>query len=266
VATGGVPVTTADVVEYVRARWRFVVAQAVAVLLAVLLVVAVTQRTSHTRTTEFVLHPEGSAAAGDVTNAIDVLDQDGALVQTVVRLLGSNRLLARTGEEAGVDRTAGLSIAASVAPASNVFAVTLTGRDVATLDALDGAIGDVAAEYVESSYNGFELTVLDRASSTSDPFPPGLDLVVLALLLGAAAAVVELLAAFAWSRYRAREAGHEGATGTARADGAAGPAADGRSAQLARRGNGAARNGEAAGVPAKSSGGRQSRRRSADGR
>lgn len=190
---------------HVRRRWWFVAAEAVVAAVVVTLVVAVTGTTSYTSTSHFVLHPDPSAPVGDVTNSIDVLQQDGPLVQTVLKVLTSPEMFRRGATAAGV-RGSGYRLDATVSPGSNFFDLVVSGPDEAKVSELGVALQRVASDYVESSYHGFRFDMLGRDTGTKKSFPPGPDVLLLALVLGAAAAIAELFVEFAAAQAR-RERG-----------------------------------------------------------
>jgi hypothetical protein len=250
---------------HLRHRWRFVALQAVVVAIVVTGVLAVQGDTSYARTTEFVLHPASTSSTGDVNNSIDVSRQDGALVQTVLKVLGSNDMLERAAKAASVGDTTPYSITATVSPGSNYFDVVVEGPDAKVVDKLGVALETVAPAYVQGAWNGFAFDPFGRSTATHKSFPPGSDVLLLALLLGAAAAVAELFVVFAL-RATPAPAGAAERTGTAptpvRQRLPVAVPDDGGATAERGHGNGAGTGGEQP-VPAKASLARSSRRRRA---
>jgi hypothetical protein len=186
------PVTTDALLAYVRRHWWFVLVQGLVVVVVVTMVLAARDDTSHERTVHFVLHPASESSVGDVTEGIDVSRQDGPLVQTILKVLGSSDLLERAAREVRAGDVAEYDVVATVAPGSNYFDVTVTGPADRTVDRLGDGMETVAPAYVESSYNGFQFDVLGRDDGSRSSFPPGADVLFLAFALGAIAAAAEL--------------------------------------------------------------------------
>jgi hypothetical protein len=182
---------------HLRRRWWFVALQAIVVAVVVTAVLAVQDDTSYARTTEFVLHPASTSKTGDVNNSIDVSGQDGPLVQTVLKVLGSSDMLDRAAKAASVVDTTPYSITATVSPGSNYFDVVVEGPDAKVVDKLGLALESVAPAYVQTAWRGFAFDAFGRSTATHESFPPGSDVLLLALVLGAAAAVAELFVVFA---------------------------------------------------------------------
>jgi hypothetical protein len=174
-------------------RWRLLIAgQAVATVVAMVFVLALTGRTTYDYTAHFVLHPDPNAAPGDIANAISVMRQDGPLVQTVLKVLGNDEILRRAGAAARIRDTSKYSISATVSPGSSYFDANVRGHDRKTTEALGKSLETVASAYVEDSFHAFKFDVLGSDETQNDPFPPSPSLLVLVLLLGAVAAMGEL--------------------------------------------------------------------------
>ena len=177
-------------------RWRWLIAgQAVATVVAMVFVLALTGRTTYDYTAHFVLHPDPNAAPGDIANAISVMRQDGPLVQTVLKVLGNDEILRRAGAAARIRDTSNYSISATVSPGSSYFDANVHGHDRETTEALGKSLETVASTYVADSFHAFKFDVLGSDETQNDPFPPSPSLLVLVLLLGAVAAMAEL---FVW--------------------------------------------------------------------
>ena len=189
-------------VVYVYRRWWFIAAQAVAAVVALVLVLALTSRTTYDYTAHFVLHPAASSNPGDVANGISALRQDDPLVQTVVKVLANNEIRRRAGAAAGIDPSK-YSVSASVSPGSSFFDATVSGRDAPETRALGKSLETVASSFVNAGYRGFELDVLGSDTARHRLFPPSPSLLVLVLLFGAALATGELFVAFSLAHLRA---------------------------------------------------------------
>lgn len=186
---------------YVYRRWWFIAAQAVAAVVALVLVLALTSRTTYDYTAHFVLHPAASSNLGDVANGVSVLRQDDPLVQTVLKVLATNEIRRRAGAAAGIDPSK-YSVTATVSPGSSFFDATVSGRDAPETRALGRSLETVASSYVNEGYRGFELDVLGSDTASHTSFPPSPSLLVLVLLFGAALAAGELFGAFSLAHLR----------------------------------------------------------------
>jgi hypothetical protein len=203
---------------YVRRRWWFVGAQALVALIAVTAVLAARNETSYAHTSHFVLHPDPRSSVNDANNSVGVSRQDGPLVQTVLSVLNSDEMLRRAALDAGIRDTSALGISATVAPGTTYFDAVVTGPSAEAVAKVGRAFEAVVPRYVVTSYHGFAFDVLGSDESTHTTFPPHADVVVLALVLGAAAALAELFVVFALTRRRTTEG----------ADAVVPPGADGR--------------------------------------
>jgi hypothetical protein len=175
------PATT-DFVTHAKRRSWFVALQAILALCGVVLVLAVRDETTYSRTTHFVLHPDSSVPPEQVPQAIDVLD--GSLVQTVLRVLNSGDMLERSARAAHVADTAGISLDATVHAGSAYFDVTVHGDHRAAVDAISQAYTGAASGYVDRSYEGYDLETLGDSFATEHSFPPSLAVTTLSLLFG----------------------------------------------------------------------------------
>jgi capsular polysaccharide biosynthesis protein len=181
--------TAAGFGQYLKRRWWVVVAVAFLTVVGVVAVTAATAETTYTRTTHFVLHPDAASSTGEVNNSVDVLQHDGPLVQTVLRVLESDEISARAARAADISDVSGYGLATSVAPGTSLFDVEARGPSRTTVDDLGDAVEEVAPAYVALSYKGFALDVLGRASATTGGAWPSADVVGLGFLLAVAAAV-----------------------------------------------------------------------------
>ncbi len=186
----------------VQRTWWFIAAQALAALVVVVIVAAVTSTSSSTYTARFVLHPGKDTPVGDVANLENELQPDGPVVQTVLKVLSSSEILHRAAIQAGVP-AGGYTLDATVSPGSNYFVATIEGPRGSVAAKLGQAYESVASAYVETSYRGYTFDQLGNDSSHNNTFPPGADVLLLALVLGAALAVGELFLVYAARELRA---------------------------------------------------------------
>jgi hypothetical protein len=189
-------------VAHLYRRWWFIAAQAVVAVVVLVVVLALTGRTTYDFTAQFVLHPDPNSTTADVANRLDVLRQDGALVQTVLKVLGNNETLLHAGTAAGIRDTSQYSISATVSPGSSFFDVGVSGPSRRVTDALGKSVETVASRYVETRYHGFKFEVLGSEQAKHEPFPPSPTLVLLVFLLGAVVAAAELFVTFGFARLR----------------------------------------------------------------
>jgi hypothetical protein len=182
--------------EYVRQRWRFVVAEALFVLVVVIAVLALQAETKYSHVSHFVLHPDSRSSVADATNSVDVSGQDGALVQTLRRVLSSDEMLRRAADGAGVGSGAGVQSSASVAPGTAYFDATVTAPSPDVAARVGRAFDVVVPRYVETSYRGFAFDVLGSDEAKVTTLPPPVGVIALVLAIGAAAAVLQLGAVF----------------------------------------------------------------------
>ena len=184
-------------------RWWLPAAQGVGAMFVFVIVVAATGTTTYHFTGHFVLHPDPKSDTSDVANKVSVLEQNGPLVETVLKVLGSGQILQDAADDAHVHGTSGYRNAATVSPGSSYFDAVVSGRNRQTTDLLGRHVEKVASAYVASSYPGFRLDVLGSDQSSHDAFPPGPSALLLVLLLGAVAGAAELLVPFALEQLRA---------------------------------------------------------------
>jgi hypothetical protein len=195
----------------VQRTWWFIAAQALAALVVVVIVAAVTSTSSSTYTARFVLHPGKDTPVGDVANLENELQPDGPVVQTVLKVLSSSEILHRAAIQAGVP-AGGYTLDATVSPGSNYFVATIEGPHGSVAAKLGQAYESVASAYVETSYRGYTFDQLGNDSSHHNTFPPGADVLLLALVLGAALAVGELFLVYAARELRAGAGAGDGAS------------------------------------------------------
>jgi hypothetical protein len=181
---------------YARKRWWFVTGGAVVALAIVVAVAASRDETTYSHTAHFVLHPDSRASVSDANNAVDVSAQDGPLVQTVRRVVSSSEMLRRAAFAAGVRDVSQLRSSASVSPGTAYFDAVVNAPTPAEAAKVGRAFEAIVPRYVETSYRGFAFDGLGSDASTERTFPPGTGVLVLALVLGAAAAVALLFVPF----------------------------------------------------------------------
>jgi hypothetical protein len=205
--------TTDAFVAHLRRRWWIVGLQALLAAVVVVAVSAVTTKTSHSYTAEFVMHPAAGTPTGDVANLAQELDASGPVVQTVLRVLSTPGMMARAAQQSDVADTIPYSLSASVSPGTTVFDATITGPDPATLQKLGDALEEVAPVYVAATYHGYSFDLLGNALGTKKGFPPRTDVVLLALLLGAVLGVAEVFVEFTFFQRKAKVASQVPAPG-----------------------------------------------------
>ena len=140
----------------------------------------------HDATIHFVLRPDASVPTSQLPNALDVLKSDGALVQTVRGVVGSQEMLRQAAADTHVALTSQYAVASTVRPGSALLDSTLSGPDAATVDQLARGLGRAAPDYVAANYPAYDL---DRLGTEINERAGGLgaaQLLILAGLLGAA--------------------------------------------------------------------------------
>ena len=170
-------------------RWWVVVG--LAALAALGAATAGASKTDEHRTKiHFVLRPDASVTNDDLPGTLDALKSDGTLVQTVIGVLRNRAILRRAAADADVTLTPEYSVDSTSQPGSTLIDSTITGPDRSVLARLAAGYASEASIYVASSYSAY---VLERLSTepTPDGSGPGTgQVVILALLLGAALGVV----------------------------------------------------------------------------
>jgi hypothetical protein len=166
-------------------RWWVVVAVAALAMAGAAL--SLSGRTNqHDATIHFVLRPDTSVPNSELPNALDVLKSDGALVQTVRGVVGSQEMLRQAAVDSHVALTPQYAVETTVRPGSALLDSTLTGPDPATVDRLAEGLGRAAPDYVAANYPAYAL---DRLGTEINEGSGGLSapqLLILAALLGAA--------------------------------------------------------------------------------
>lgn len=174
----------AEFPPHAKRRAWFVVLQALLALLGVALVLAARNETTHTRTTDLILHPDGTVAPSDIPLAIDALRSDGPLVQTALQLLESDDLLQRTMNVARVDDD-DVSVSAAVHPGSAYFDVAVRGSDEQVVERVADDLGRVASASIAATYPGYVFDGFGTSASVDRLFPPSVATVVMSLSFGA---------------------------------------------------------------------------------
>lgn len=174
-------------------RWWVVVAAAV---LAVLGAATASGSGSdmHERTIHFVLRPDGSVSNNDLPGTLAALESDGSLVQTVKGVLGSQGMLRRAATDANMPFRDDYSIEATARPGTALIDVTLAATDEATVDWLAAAYTRAARKYVAASYSAYALGRVGADSGGTGTGPSTAQVLLLALLVGAALGVGLVLA------------------------------------------------------------------------
>jgi hypothetical protein len=170
-------------------RWWVVVGLA-ALAAAGAAVAGATKTDEHSTQIHFVLRPDASVTNDELPGTLDALKSDGTLVQTVLGVLRNRAILRRGASDVGVSLNPAYSIDSTAQPGSTLIDATLTGPDRSVLDRLAVGYAREASTYVASSYAAY---VLERISSDSTPDASGAgtgQVVVLAVLLGAALGVL----------------------------------------------------------------------------
>jgi hypothetical protein len=176
------------VIARLRSRWWVVAGVAALALLGA--VVALATRTDHhERTMHFVLRPASSVPVGQLPGALDELKSDGALVQTVLGVLGGPDILRRAAAQAKLPVPPGYEVTSSARPSSALIDSTVAGPDAKVVDRLGSGLVQAATDYVQTSYSAYTLDVLGSSSGGSGTGLDAAQAIVLAVILGAALGV-----------------------------------------------------------------------------
>jgi hypothetical protein len=169
-------------------RWWLVAG--LAVLAALGAATASTGKSDEHRTEiEFVLRPDASVTNDDLPGTLEALKSDGTLVPTVVGVLNNRALLRRAAADADVTLTPAYTLDASAQPGSTLVDAALTGPDGTVLNRLVAGYAREASLYVAASYPAYVLDRLSVSAGASGGGPGTAQIVVVALLLGAALGV-----------------------------------------------------------------------------
>jgi hypothetical protein len=178
-------------------RWWLVAG--LAVLAALGAATASTGKSDEHRTEiEFVLRPDASVTNDDLPGTLEALKSDGTLVPTVVGVLNNRALLRRAAADADVTLTPAYTLDASAQPGSTLVDAALTGPDGTVLNRLVAGYAREASLYVAASYPAYVLDRLSVSAGASGGGPGTAQIVVVALLLGAALGVALVAAELRW--------------------------------------------------------------------
>jgi len=173
-----------------RVARRWWVVAAVAALAALGAVTASASSSEEQRSTiHFVLRPDTSVSNDDLPGTLQALNTDGTLVQTVLGVLRDRSMLRRAATDANVALTPAYSLEATVQPGSTLIESTVAGPSRSAVDRLAVAYAREAATYVPASYPAYALERLGTDRETGGSGPGGVQLIVLALLVGGALGV-----------------------------------------------------------------------------
>ena len=106
-------------------RW-WIVAAAALIALVGALAASASQADEHHRTIHLVLQPDRGVPDKDLPGALDALQSDGPLVQTVIGVLGSEGMLRRVAGEAGLSLDGGYRVESVARPGSSLIDTTLS--------------------------------------------------------------------------------------------------------------------------------------------
>jgi hypothetical protein len=169
-----------------RVARRWWVIAALAALAVVGAVTASAGSSEEQRTTiRFVLRPDTSVSNDDLPGALQALNSDGTLVQTVLGVLRDRSMLRRAATDANVALTPAYSLEATLQPGSTLIESTVTGPDGSAIDGLAAAYAREASIYVAASYPAYALERLGTDHGAGGSGPGGVQIIVLALLVGA---------------------------------------------------------------------------------
>jgi hypothetical protein len=172
--------------QFARRRSWVVAIHGVIAIVVLCGALAIFNRSSGVNTTHLVLRPASSLPSTQVPAAIDGLRPDGSLVQTVLHVLGSDRLLQTALAETKPPDPSRYSMTATVQPGSAFFDQELTGPDARSVEELARTLSVADATYIRTSYSAYALDVVGTNTSTHHSFPPKPAPVLLVLLLGIA--------------------------------------------------------------------------------
>jgi hypothetical protein len=173
-----------DFRTHLMRRWWVVAALAVLAVLGATVAVA-GQADEHERTVHFVLRPDASVSNDDLPGALDALESDGPLVQSVIGVLGGDEMLRRAAADAGVPYRSDFEIESTGRPGSALIDSTLTAPEEEVLEPLATAYARAASAYVGSSYSAYVLARLNIESGGNGTGPGMAQILILAALAGA---------------------------------------------------------------------------------
>jgi len=183
----------AELLPHLVRRWWVVAAMiALAVLGAALSFGGSTDQ--QRSTVHFVLRPNASVPNRDLPNALDVLNSDGPLVQTVIDVLGSQEMLRRAAAESGVRLSSEYTIESKARPGSALIDSTLAGPDGRIVGRLVAGLSQAASAYVAANYSAYALDPLGVDAGGAGTGLSAAQLVLVAVLLGTTLGVGLVLA------------------------------------------------------------------------
>jgi hypothetical protein len=168
----------------VARRWWVVAALAVLAVVGAVTASASSSEEQQT-TIRFVLRPDTSVSNDDLPGALQALNSDGTLVQTVLGVLRDRSMLRRAAADANVALTPAYALGATLQPGSTLIESTVTGPDRSAIERLAAAYAREASNYVAASYPAYALVRLGTDRGAGGSGPGGLQIIVLALLVGA---------------------------------------------------------------------------------
>jgi capsular polysaccharide biosynthesis protein len=140
---------------------------------------------TYERTLRYIVHPDETFALDDIPSAVENLEQEGPLMQTVLGVLDSDPTLERAVDTAAVDEVGeAVTLTASIRPGSNLIDCTLRGQDPDVLAAVGDSLTVVASTYVTQTYKGYDLDYLG-VEAPARPVPSAIKNAGLAAVVGA---------------------------------------------------------------------------------
>ena len=110
-------------------------------------------------------------------------------MQTVLGVVRDRSMLRQAASDANVALTPAYTLDATVQPGSTLIESTVDGPDRSTVDRLATAYARSASNYVAASYSAYVLERLSSGSGSGGGGPGGLQVAILALLVGSALGV-----------------------------------------------------------------------------
>jgi hypothetical protein len=184
-------------------RWWLVVGLA-AVAAAGAATADVTKTSDSKTVIQFVLRPDASVTNDDLPGTLEALKSDGTLVQTVIGVMRNRAILRRAAADAGVTLTPAYAADVTAQPGSTLIESTLTGPDRTALARLATGYAREASLFVASSYSAYVLERLSTKPGPADSGPGDGQIVIVALLLGAALGIVLVAAELRLEPFRRR--------------------------------------------------------------
>lgn len=174
--------------SHLRRRWWVVLAAAALAALGAATASA-TRTQQHQRTIHFVLRPAASVSDSDFPGELDALKSDGSLVPTITGVIGGDGMLRRAAANARLPFSTAYSVAATVRPGSALIDSTVTAPSEAVVDRLAAGYTRAATAFVDQSYSAYVLDPVSTDSGVGGVGPSNGQVLILALLVGAALGV-----------------------------------------------------------------------------